>query len=168
MADITHNGKTFVVSDESQAQYSELITLIVHTDSMDDNERQYWFDIMPSMTGEQVDRLFNILDTEKNKLNELETKYQQEIKQLNEKHLIEWQDFQTKDSSTPTSECRHLGRELFHGDILRIFSCYGLLQFYPGFFEPSVFFCLFFVFLLFLMVFLLDSLPPMWTKSPIL
>jgi len=98
MADITHNGKTFVVSDESQAQYSELITLIIHTDSMDDNERQYWFDIMPSMTDEQVDRLFNILDTEKNKLEELETKYQQEIKQLNEKHLIEWQDFQTKDS----------------------------------------------------------------------
>lgn len=98
MADITHNGKTFTVSDESQAQYSELITLIVHTDSMDDSERQYWFDIMPSMTDEQVDRLFNILDTEKNKLEELETKYQQEIKQLNEKHLIEWQDFQTKDS----------------------------------------------------------------------
>jgi hypothetical protein len=72
--------------------------MILATESMDDDERQYWFDIMPSMTDSQIDRLFNILDTEKKKLEELEVKYQEEIKQLNEKHLIEWQDFQMKDS----------------------------------------------------------------------
>lgn len=98
MAEITHNDKKFVISDEIQAQYNELVQLILATDSMDDNERQYWFDIMPSMTDEQIDRLFNILDTEKKKLQELETKYQEEIKSLNEKHLIEWQDFQMKDN----------------------------------------------------------------------
>lgn len=98
MAEITHNDKKFVISDEIQAQYHELVQLILATDSMDDNERQYWFDIMPSMTDEQVDRLFNILDTEKKKLQELESKYQEEIKSLNEKHLIEWQDFQMKDN----------------------------------------------------------------------
>ncbi len=65
---------------------------------MDDDERQYWFDIMPSMTDDQIDRLFNILETEKKKLAELEVKYQKEIKELNEKHLIEWQEFQAKDS----------------------------------------------------------------------
>ncbi|MBT4632575.1 hypothetical protein HOB94_00890 [bacterium] len=68
------------------------------TDSMDDDERQYWFDIMPSMKDEQVDRLYSILDTEKKKLEKLEKKYQTEIKDLNEKHLIEWQEFQMKDS----------------------------------------------------------------------
>lgn len=104
MAEVTHNGKQFVISDETQAQYKELVTLILDTDSMDDNERQYWFDIMPSMTDEQIDRLFNILDTEKNKLEELENKYQQEIKQLNEKHLIEWQDFQMKDNKKKIQE----------------------------------------------------------------
>lgn len=104
MAEITHNDKKFVVSDEIQAQYHELIQLILETDSMDDNERQYWFDIMPSMTDEQVDRLFNILDTEKKKLLELETKYQEEIKSLNEKHLIEWQDFQMKDNKKKIKE----------------------------------------------------------------
>lgn len=104
MADVTHNGKKFVISDEIQAQYNELVELILHTDSMDDNERQYWFDIMPSMTDEQVDRLFNILDTERKKLQELEEKYQEEIKELNEKHLIEWQDFQMKDSKKKIKE----------------------------------------------------------------
>jgi hypothetical protein len=72
--------------------------MILATESMDDDERQYWFDIMPSMTDSQIDRLFSILDTEKKKLEELEVKYQEEIKDLNEKHLIEWQDFQMKDS----------------------------------------------------------------------
>ena len=104
MAEVTHNGKQFIVSDDTQAQYPELVKLILATDSMDDNERQYWFDIMPSMTDEQIDRLYNILDTERNKLEELETKYQQEIKQLNEKHLIEWQDFQMKDNKKKIKE----------------------------------------------------------------
>jgi len=81
-----------------QAQYNELINLILETESMDDDEKQYWFDIMPSMTDDQIDRLFNILDTEKKKLEALEEKYQTEIKKLNEKHLIEWQEFQMKDS----------------------------------------------------------------------
>lgn len=98
MADIKHNWKTFYITDEMQAQFPELIKLVLATESMDDEERQYWFDILPSMNDSQVDRLFNILETERKKLEELESKYQEEIKALNEKHLIEWQDFQMKDS----------------------------------------------------------------------
>jgi len=71
---------------------------------MDDEERQYWFDIMPSMNDNQIDRLFNILETERRKLEELEMKYQEEIKTLNEKHLIEWQEFQMKDSKRKIAE----------------------------------------------------------------
>jgi hypothetical protein len=63
---------------------------------MDDDERQYWFDMMPTMTEDQIGRLFEILDTERKKLIELEKKYQEEIKKLNEKQLIEWQEFQAK------------------------------------------------------------------------
>ncbi len=100
MAELKQNWKTFNVSDETLAQYNELVELILSTESMDDDERQYWFDILPSMTNEQVDRLFNILDTERKKLEKLEEKYQNEIKNLNEKHLIEWQEFQLKDSKS--------------------------------------------------------------------
>lgn len=104
MAEITQNWKTFYISDDIQAEYSELVKLILATESMDDEERQYWFDIMPSMNDNQVDRLFNILETERRKLEELELKYQEEIKALNEKHLIEWQDFQLKDSKKRIQE----------------------------------------------------------------
>ena len=98
MAELKQNWKTFKVADETLAEYKELVDLIIATESMDDDERQYWFDILPSMTNEQVDRLYSILDTEKKKLENLEVKYQDEIKNLNEKHLIEWQEFQMKDS----------------------------------------------------------------------
>jgi hypothetical protein len=104
MAEIKQNGKVFQISDEIQAKYSELIKLILATESMNDDERQYWFDILPSMTDPQIDRLYDILDTERKKLGELEVKYQKEIKDLNEKHLIEWQEFQIKDSKKKVKE----------------------------------------------------------------
>jgi hypothetical protein len=97
MAQIQKGEVTFQITDELQARYPELITLITATESMDNDERQYWFDIMPSMTDAQVDRLFDILETERKKLSELEVKYQKEIKTLNEKHLIEWQEMQVKE-----------------------------------------------------------------------
>jgi len=106
MADIKHNGTTFYLSDEIQAKYPELIKLILNTESMDDDERQYWFDIMPSMTDSQIDRLYDILETERKKLEELEIKYQKEIKELNEKHLLEWQEFQMKKAKEKMQEAK--------------------------------------------------------------
>lgn len=97
MGQIQKDDKTFQIQDELQAKYPELVKLIIATESMDDDERQYWFDIMPSMTDAQIDRLFDILETERKKLQELEVKYQKEIKTLNEKHLIEWQEMQVKE-----------------------------------------------------------------------
>ena len=98
MAQVIKDGHAFTILDEIQAEYPELIKLVLATESMDAGEKQYWFDILPSMTDEQVDRLFDILETERRKLEELELKYQEEIKNLNEKHLIEWQEFQSQES----------------------------------------------------------------------
>ncbi len=111
MADVKHNGTTFYIGDEIQTKFPELIKLILNTESMDDDERQYWFDIMPSMTDSQVDRLYNILETEKKKLEELEVKYQKEIKSLNEKHLIEWQEFQMKKAKDKVSKAQAKDKE---------------------------------------------------------
>ncbi len=120
MAEIKHNSKTFYISDEIQLQYGELIKLILNTESMDDEERQYWFDIMPSMNEEQIDRLFNILETERKKLEELETKYQEEIKTLNDKHLIEWQEFQMKDSKKKIRDEENADNEEDPDEVLKM------------------------------------------------
>ncbi len=96
MAQVTRNDFTFTILDEIQAKYPELVDLVLWSESIDNNEKQYWFDIMPSMTDEQIDRLFNILMTERRQLEELNVKYQEEIKTLNEKHLIQWQSLQSQ------------------------------------------------------------------------
>ena len=96
MAQVVRDNFTFTILDEIQIQYGELVELILGSESIDNNEKQYWFDILPSMTNEQIDRLFNILMTERHQLEELNIKYQEEIKTLNEKHLIEWQSLQSQ------------------------------------------------------------------------
>lgn len=120
MAEINHNWKIFQINDEVQANFHELVKLILETESMDDDEKQYWFDIMPSMTDSQIDRLFNILDTEKKKLQALDDKYQKEIKNLNEKHLIEWQEFQMKDSKQKIKAAQSKEKEEDTEDILKM------------------------------------------------
>jgi hypothetical protein len=104
MAQITQDGQVYIVLDEIQLQYTELCKLIVETESMDFSEKQYWFDILPSMTDEQIDRLFDILETERRKLEELEIRFQEEIKTINEKQLIDWQNFQSKESKKKISD----------------------------------------------------------------
>lgn len=106
MAEIKQNGVTYKISDETYSRYKELIDLIIATESMDNEERQYWFDIMPSMTDSQIDRLYNILETEKKELQKLEVRYQEEIKNLNEKHLIEWQEFQMKKAKQKVNKAK--------------------------------------------------------------
>lgn len=75
---------------------TELIKLIHTTESMDSVEKKYWLYILPYIKEEHVDSLFIILDTERKKLDELEVRYQEDTKKLNEKDLVEWQEFQSK------------------------------------------------------------------------
>lgn len=96
MATIQKGNTTFTLLDEIQAKHGKLIELILATESMDDSERQYWFDILPSMNADQIQRLSDILETERKKLDELEKKYQKEIEWLNQKHMVEWQSYEMK------------------------------------------------------------------------
>jgi len=49
--------------------------LIRETESMDENEKAYWIEILPHMTKEQKDMLAGILETENEKLYDIELKY---------------------------------------------------------------------------------------------
>lgn len=77
-------------------KYPELVALIKKTESMSDEERAYWFQILPIMTADQVNRLKNILEEEANQLAKLDTQYQEELTKLNKKHVEEWNVFQKK------------------------------------------------------------------------
>ena len=61
-----------------------LIDLILKTESMKDEERKYWFQLLPMMSEDQVKKLQNILQNEKDQLAELDQKYAAEVEKLNQ------------------------------------------------------------------------------------
>jgi hypothetical protein len=89
--------KEFTIPQEVKDKYPDLIPLILGSASMNDDERQYWFSILPIMTQDQVNRLREILTTEKQKLAEIDQKYQKQLDEINQKHLIEWQAIKAKE-----------------------------------------------------------------------
>ena len=77
-----------------QDKYPELVALLLATESMSKEEREYWFQILPIMTEEQVERLRIILQEEAAQLKKLDGEYQDELQKLNKKHLEEWDQFE--------------------------------------------------------------------------
>lgn len=94
----------FVIPRLVKEKYPDLIDLIKETESMDDEERQYWLQILPVMTDQQVEKFKNILITEKEQLAELDKEYEDELNRLNEKHLLEWKEFESKEKSKAIQE----------------------------------------------------------------
>ncbi len=89
----------FAIPKIVREKYPDLVELIKVTESMDDQERQYWFQILPVMTPEQVEKFRGILVTEKEQLAQLDKEYEDELNRLNDKHLLEWKEFESKEKS---------------------------------------------------------------------
>lgn len=83
---------TLVIPSETQQKFGEIITLIQASESMNDEERQYWINILPIMTPEQVANLRQILDNEKTQLAAIDKKYSKEISTLGQEELIRQAD----------------------------------------------------------------------------
>lgn len=86
----------FNIPSVVQEKYPKLIPLILETESMDDEEREYWFQILPIMTPEQVQKFQDILISEKEQLAKLDAEYEAELAKINQKHVSEWENFETK------------------------------------------------------------------------
>jgi len=74
-----------IIPEETQEKYPELVEGIKGSKSMDNKERNYWLQVLPVMTEEQVNELRDILSTEKRKLAEIEQKYASKGKPGNSK-----------------------------------------------------------------------------------
>lgn len=71
----TGGKKDFLIPDSVRERFKELIDLIMGSESMNDEERQYWFDILPVMTPDQVENLRSILTNERTQLAAIDAKY---------------------------------------------------------------------------------------------
>lgn len=79
---MSDNNSQIVVSDFVKKNYPDLIPMLLGSESMTDNERQYWLSLLPIMTKEQVDKLRNILLDEKKQLADLEHQYKNTINEF--------------------------------------------------------------------------------------
>ena len=67
--------KDFKIPEYMLKEDKELVDLIMLSESMNDGERQYWFDLTKTMNIQQVEKLRDILLKERQKLAEIEAKY---------------------------------------------------------------------------------------------
>ncbi len=65
----------FDIPDVVKETHPKLVELILKTESMDADEKQYWFHILPIMKEDQIKQLNTILTSEQAKLSEIEKKY---------------------------------------------------------------------------------------------
>ncbi len=94
---VSFNGKTIEVPQMVREKFPDLIDLINNTESMSIEERDYWFQILPIMTEDQIGKFRQILLSEKDQLSALDKEYEDELTRLNEKHMIEWKEFESKE-----------------------------------------------------------------------
>lgn len=56
-----------IVPQEVQEKFPDLVPQVLESPSMDDEERKYWFSVLPIMTPDQVEELRDILRSEQEK-----------------------------------------------------------------------------------------------------
>ncbi len=69
-----------IIPDEVRKRYPNLLRLIVLSESMNLEERNYWLQVLPVMTPDQVEELRDILVTERRKLSAIDAKYAKDEK----------------------------------------------------------------------------------------
>ncbi|MDD3861967.1 MAG: hypothetical protein PHP74_03720 [Candidatus Gracilibacteria bacterium] len=73
----------YIIPGLVREKFPDLVKLIYETESMNTEEREYWMQILPIMTEEQIVKFRDILVNEKNELSKLDQDYQNEMARLN-------------------------------------------------------------------------------------
>lgn len=73
----------YIIPALVREKFPDLVKLIYETESMNNEEREYWMQIMPIMTEEQIVKFREILVNEKDQLAKLDNEYEQEMGRIN-------------------------------------------------------------------------------------
>ena len=84
------------IPEELKKQFPDLIDLILKSESMNNEERQYWINILPIMTPEQIQNLRDILENEKKQLAEIDKKYATNVSAEEQQEQIEQEEASRK------------------------------------------------------------------------
>ncbi len=89
--------KLYIIPRLVREKFPDLVKLIYETESMDGDEREYWLQIMPIMTEEQIRKFRDILVNEKEQLLKLDSEYAKEMSRINNKHVAEIDEAKMKE-----------------------------------------------------------------------
>jgi len=82
---ITEAEQSYIIPQLVREKFPDLVKLIHETESMNEEEREYWLKIMPIMTEEQIVKFRNILVNEKEQLSKLDKEYEGQMNKMNQK-----------------------------------------------------------------------------------
>ncbi len=72
----------YIVPPLIREKFPDLVKLIFETESMNEEEREYWLQIMPIMTEEQIVKLRDIMVKERDQLAKLDEEYNKEMSRI--------------------------------------------------------------------------------------
>jgi hypothetical protein len=73
----------YIIPSIVREKFPDLVKLIYETESMNTEEREYWMQIMPIMTEEQISKFRDILVNERDQLAKLDQQYESEAGKIN-------------------------------------------------------------------------------------
>mgnify|MGYP001566306534 CR=1 FL=1 len=102
----------YIVPALVREKFPDLVKLIYETESMNQEEREYWLQIMPIMSEEQIVKFRDILVNEKSQLQRLDQDYEKEMsriaaskKEINEDELKQkMQQIKTSEQASEKQE----------------------------------------------------------------
>ncbi len=108
----TGTQTTVIIAPDLEERFPDLIDLIMKSESMNNGERQYWIDILPVMSTEQITQLREILQNEREQLAAIDAKYAKEIQAVGTASIEETeenrqrkrQDLSLKETALRTEE----------------------------------------------------------------
>ncbi len=96
MADDT-KSKPLNIPEETKQKFPDLIEHIQKSESMDQEERQYWIDALPIMTEEQLENLRGILKNEQEQIAKAKQEHEKNIQGTVKKYAVQFDDFKYKE-----------------------------------------------------------------------
>jgi len=79
----------YIVPSLIRENFPDLIKLIFETESMDAEEREYWLQIMPIMSEEQIVKFREIMVNERDQLQKIDSQYNQQMSGMQAKKPVQ-------------------------------------------------------------------------------
>jgi hypothetical protein len=119
--DLQEIVKQYTINDIFFESKPDLIVLILKSKSMDTKEeKQSWFNLLPIMGEDQIAKLYDILNREKQKLEEIEKKYEDKKDNIINKFVQKFDEsaYQNKIIQLKEKEAVHEQKEDQEADAL--------------------------------------------------